>query len=259
MFDLALIALGPLALVAVGIAVLWAIARSSAANGFGISVPAQIARVLAWVVLLAGIFTTVTLMSHAFAVVLWILTAVVLVSAVVRYFAAERQSLLWVLTVAAERGIPLELAARAFGHERNDGVGRRAQLLADYLEAGVPLALALQRSGNYVSPAAMCRRHGPGNRQSGRGASPCGQPWERWRSNLAIDAGAGLLPGFFDFLRLRGVDLLHDPNDAHLRSHVFGFWVGTAGRDSVAGIDLQHEARDVSPVFRHGVGHRPGG
>ncbi len=56
---------------------------------------------------------------------------------------------------AAERGISLEAAAQAFGAERADTIGRRAQNLADYLEAGVPLGLALKRSGNPVPTAAL--------------------------------------------------------------------------------------------------------
>ena len=43
---------------------------------------------------------------------------------------------------AAERGISLEVAVRAFAAERDDRIGRRALDLADYLEAGLPLALA---------------------------------------------------------------------------------------------------------------------
>jgi len=110
---------------------------------------------LAWRMVLVGIFAAVTIMAHVFFVFLWLATVVVLITVVSRYFAAERQSLLWMLTVAAERGIPLESAARAFGQERHDRIGARAMLLADYLEAGVPLRLALQRSGNTLPAAAM--------------------------------------------------------------------------------------------------------
>ncbi len=87
--------------------------------------------------------------------IICLMAAVVVVFIARRYFEAERRSLLWVLMAAAERGISLEAAAQAFGAERADAIGRRAQNLADYLEAGVPLGLALKRSGNPVPTAAL--------------------------------------------------------------------------------------------------------
>jgi type II secretory pathway component PulF len=83
-----------------------------------------------------------------------IATAVVLVAAVRRYHDTEQQSLVWLLTTAAERGVPLDVAARCFAEERGDLVGTRAARLAEYLEAGVPLSLALRRSGIRMSTAA---------------------------------------------------------------------------------------------------------
>jgi len=89
------------------------------------------------------------------AAIICLMAAVVVVFIARRYFEAERRSLLWVLMAAAERGISLEAAAQAFGAERADAIGRRAQNLADYLEAGVPLGLALKRSGNPLPTAAL--------------------------------------------------------------------------------------------------------
>ena len=53
------------------------------------------------------------------------------------------------------REIPMEVAARAFAMERRGVVGTRARNLADYLEAGTPLSLALKRSGNTLPSEAM--------------------------------------------------------------------------------------------------------
>jgi type IV pilus assembly protein PilC len=50
---------------------------------------------------------------------------------------------LWCLAAAAERGIPLEQAARAYSMERSDELGIRAARLAELLEGGTPLSLAL--------------------------------------------------------------------------------------------------------------------
>jgi general secretion pathway protein F len=65
-----------------------------------------------------------------------------------KYMAAERRALLWALTVAAEKGIPLEQAARALADERSVQIGLPVARLADLLEAGVPLPTALTTSRN---------------------------------------------------------------------------------------------------------------
>ncbi len=67
---------------------------------------------------------------------------------VAKYRESERRALLWSLAVAAERGLPLAPAARAFAARRSDEMGRRALLLANSLDGGVPLPDALRRSGN---------------------------------------------------------------------------------------------------------------
>lgn len=155
MFDTTIAALGPLASIALGLLLLWIAACRSDSFTTGTDLVTTLLRVVGWVMLLIGILVMLVFMSHVFALFLWLATIVVLVSTVVRYFAAEQQSLVWALTVAAERGIPLESAARAFADERNDRIGRRATLLADYLEAGVPLSLALKRSKTFVPSAIM--------------------------------------------------------------------------------------------------------
>ncbi|MBC8356242.1 MAG: type II secretion system F family protein [Planctomycetes bacterium] len=153
MFDTTFAALGPLSLIAMGLALLWFAASRIDSSRVDSGVLVVLLRVVGWTMLLIGVLIMLAFMSHAFALFLWISTIVVLISTVVRYFAAEQQSLLWALTVAAERGIPLESAARSFAEERNDRIGRRSALLADYLEAGVPLSLALKRSKTHVPSA----------------------------------------------------------------------------------------------------------
>lgn len=155
MFDTTLAALGPLALIGLGLVLLWLAACRVDSYVATFDLVATLLRAIGWTLLLVGLFIMLAFMSHAFSLFLWIATIVVLISTVVRYFAAEQQSLIWALTVAAERGIPLESAARSFAEERNDRIGRRATLLADYLEAGVPLSLALKRSKTFVPSAIM--------------------------------------------------------------------------------------------------------
>lgn len=159
MQNFALLALVPFILVVAGLAILWARGRAAGPRfdersapwdwgAFGLSA-------LGWTLLLLGLAAGMVLMTGGTALLLLPVLAIVLVGAITRYQDGERQSLLRVLLVAAERGIPLEAAANAFANERNDVAGTRARLLADYLEAGMPLGQALKRSRNPVPPAAL--------------------------------------------------------------------------------------------------------
>jgi protein transport protein HofC len=60
-----------------------------------------------------------------------------------RWWTARQHALLWTMAVAAERLIPLGPAIRAFAAERSGVLAHRAAQLADMLEAGVPLPIAL--------------------------------------------------------------------------------------------------------------------
>jgi len=147
MFEPVLIVLVPLGLMIAGIAILWAQgqAPSYARSPTPTRLDAALS-VLGWTLLLVGLFTAVGLTANVFFILAWIVLAVVLVSLLYRYRSMERRSLLWTLMLAAEREIPLETAARAFAEERRDHLGARSLELAEYLEAGLPLALALKRS-----------------------------------------------------------------------------------------------------------------
>jgi type II secretory pathway component PulF len=149
-------ALGPLCCVAAGIALLWLRSWIYRRDPTGQSdLLVNLLTVSGAVLLLIGVYAVVAVMTQAFFLLAWLAVAVVLAAARLRYRDAERQSLLWVLMAAAERGIPLDAAAQAFADERSDALGIRARNLADYLEAGLPLALALKRSRNTVPTAAM--------------------------------------------------------------------------------------------------------
>jgi protein transport protein HofC len=84
-----------------------------------------------------------------------VIVLVILLMAIGRYRALERRSLLWSLSIAASKGIPLEQAARAFADERPSGVGTRAARLAELLEAGMPLPEALETARIWLPTDAM--------------------------------------------------------------------------------------------------------
>src|SRR5262249_58537213 len=77
----------------------------------------------------------------------------------VRYRQMERRAMLWSLAVAAEKGIPLASAVRAFAEERNDDLGYRARLLAEALEKGMPLDHALEESYTRLPDDALVAVH----------------------------------------------------------------------------------------------------
>jgi general secretion pathway protein F len=112
----------------------------------------------AWTMILVGmsgviIGLSLSLSLHVLPLSLgfWLTALMIVAMVVCRYRAAEQQTLLWSLAVAAERGIPLAHAVRTFADERADEMGLRALRLADLLDAGAPLPEALQRSRLYLA------------------------------------------------------------------------------------------------------------
>jgi type II secretory pathway component PulF len=105
-----------------------------------------------WLLLLVGVVLTVLMMTGWISIALWLAVAVIVIAGVRWHRRAEGRALLWTLTDAAERGIPLETVARAYGDEARGLLGRRAVKLAEYLEAAVPLSLALKLSKISVPP-----------------------------------------------------------------------------------------------------------
>ncbi|MBN1590152.1 MAG: type II secretion system F family protein [Pirellulales bacterium] len=73
------------------------------------------------------------------------LLAFVIVDVVRRHWATRQRGLLWMLTVSAERSLPLGPAVEAFARERGGWHARHAWQLAAMLNAGAPLPEALER------------------------------------------------------------------------------------------------------------------
>jgi type II secretory pathway component PulF len=92
----------------------------------------------------AALFGVMVFVGGPFGVLLWLATVVISLMVVSRYRDGERQMLLWSLGLAAEKGIPLPAAARAFAEERRGSIGRRAARLATALEQGMSLDAAIK-------------------------------------------------------------------------------------------------------------------
>lgn len=102
--------------------------------------------VIGWVLIATGTLSTcgsLFLVIGVGGLVVWIFVLVVLVEVLVKRQVTQRRAFLWVLTVAAERFIPLSPAIRAFAWERGGLFSQRARRLARMLEAGARLPEAL--------------------------------------------------------------------------------------------------------------------
>ena len=75
----------------------------------------------------------------------WFILAFVLIEGSRKYRATQQHGLLWLLTVSAERSMPLVPAIEAFARERRGRFSRSARRLAAMLNAGVPLPDAFER------------------------------------------------------------------------------------------------------------------
>jgi type II secretory pathway component PulF len=102
----------------------------------------------AWLLMMAGVVGPLIAVGGIFSLLLIVAFFFVAEMVVGKYRDAQRRTLLWALAVAADRDLPLHEAARAFAADRCDEIGRRADCLADLLEAGVDLPEALKQSKN---------------------------------------------------------------------------------------------------------------
>ncbi len=114
----------------------------------------NVARVVGWMTFFVALLAAMIFVGGPFGLLLWLATLVIALMIVSRYRDNERQMLLWSLGMAAEKGIPLPAAARAFSDERRGSVGRRAERLAVALERGMPLDTAVKAARLRLSPAA---------------------------------------------------------------------------------------------------------
>jgi type II secretory pathway component PulF len=149
---------GPLSLlvlIPMGVALLWAVQLLYRARGAADDPLRLILTLAGWIMIVVGLIGTATHLLFVVSPVGWIVVLMILAMAVARYRALERRSLLWSLALAAEKGIPLEQAARAFADERVDEMGIRANRLAGYLEAGMPLNDALRASRTWLPTDAL--------------------------------------------------------------------------------------------------------
>ncbi|HUG67643.1 MAG TPA: type II secretion system F family protein, partial [Pirellulaceae bacterium] len=131
-------------LIWIGVAVLWSLRLAYRRRGAVADDSIRLILTMAgWILILVGILGT-AMQAFIFAGPFsWIVILAIIMMAVGRYRGAENRTLMWCLAAAAERGIPLEQAARAYSMERSDELGIRAARLAELLEGGTPLSLAL--------------------------------------------------------------------------------------------------------------------
>jgi len=106
--------------------------------------PEVVLRIFGWALILAGSFA-LCMTGMGFGLLGWLAGVVVVCHILVRRRMARQYSLLWVLTSAAERGLPLAPSVGALAHEGFDEFSRRTRGLYERLDQGDPLPEALRR------------------------------------------------------------------------------------------------------------------
>jgi type II secretory pathway component PulF len=101
--------------------------------------------VAGWALIAVGILGSCASLLGIMSIPWWIAAVVVFIDAVGKYHASQQYALLWLLTVSAERFMPLGPAVEAFARECGGSFGLRAKRLADMLNSGVTLPDALDR------------------------------------------------------------------------------------------------------------------
>ncbi|MFO0869005.1 MAG: type II secretion system F family protein [Pirellulales bacterium] len=107
-----------------------------------------ILQIVSGLLVLLAVLGLIIALTGPLAIALLILGLIIGSESLVVYFRLERQAVLRYLAVAAERGLPLPTAARAYALERGDLFGRAGLLLAQALERGASLPQALRLSGH---------------------------------------------------------------------------------------------------------------
>jgi hypothetical protein len=125
MVDIAFIAVLPLVLLVSGFLLLWCVSRRRQRRKIDTPTFNFALTLVGWVVFLAGVILALLMTTGWISIVLWFAAAVIVIASVRWYRRAEGRTLLWTLTDAAERGIPLESVARAYGDETRGLLGRR--------------------------------------------------------------------------------------------------------------------------------------
>ncbi len=119
-----------------------------------------------WIVLLV----LMTMIGGTCGFLLWLATIVIVLMIRARSADTERRSLFWLLAAAMEKGIPLPATVQAFAAERHDKLGRQARQLAQLLEGGMPLDVALLESVRRVPTEVLLSiRSGGESDDRGRG------------------------------------------------------------------------------------------
>jgi protein transport protein HofC len=115
--------------------------------------------VFGWVCLIGGLIVITIMLLIVFSVPFWLLTAIIVMMALNRFFRNQRRSLLRVLVLATERQLPLAPAVAAFSRETSAAFGAQTWKLAGALQAGLPLGEALRSTRGVLSRSAVPAVH----------------------------------------------------------------------------------------------------
>jgi type II secretory pathway component PulF len=154
--PIVLFLLGTLAAILFGVAVL--VARRLVAGPRDFSRDDALDLTLAvvgWVLITSGFVAVFLVLLPVIGLALLVAALVVIAETLVKHRLSRQYALLWLMTVAAERLIPLVPAIEAFAREGGGSLAGRARYLANMLKAGVPLPDALERVPGLFPPEVL--------------------------------------------------------------------------------------------------------
>jgi type II secretory pathway component PulF len=111
-------------------------------------------RIVGWLLIAMLLVVAFLVLAWGFGIA-WCIAIFVVVEIVRKSWVTRQYALLWLLTVSAERSMPLAPAVAALARERGGRFGQRARRLVELLDGGVPLPNALERVGGLMPPRAL--------------------------------------------------------------------------------------------------------
>ena len=157
-------------------------------------------QVAGWLLMAAGLLSVLQLaLGRGAGLLFWLASLVLLSLAQARRRQAERNALLWVLSVAAERQVPLPAAAEAYAEECGGRCAQRVRRLAEMLRAGVSLPECLRLQRRLLSDAGLMAARagshagalGPALREAAAAGSTHEAAWQSLAGKLLLLYWAG--------------------------------------------------------------------
>lgn len=100
---------------------------------------------MCWVLIALGLIGSIVAPAALFSIFWWILVILVVNEILRRHLRSQQQALLWSMSIAVEKTIPLVPTIEAFARDRSGVINTKARKVAALLKSGVSLPDALEK------------------------------------------------------------------------------------------------------------------